>query len=160
VIPATRHVPADCVDPRIKQRSRLHWWLADREAHDREPGAIALLLGLDGHVTETAGANFLAILDGVVCSPPRRTILEGISLRVVEGLCGELGIAFAERPLSREACLGASEALLTSTPYCVAGVAGLDGQALAWPGPVLGRLLALWGEKVGVDIARQILPDR
>ena len=32
VIPQTRQVPADCVDPRIKQRSRLHWWLADRQA--------------------------------------------------------------------------------------------------------------------------------
>ena len=30
VIPSTRHVPAVCVDPRIKQRSRLHWWRADR----------------------------------------------------------------------------------------------------------------------------------
>src|SRR5438034_3972603 len=26
VVPPTRHIPAACVDPRIKHRSRLHWW--------------------------------------------------------------------------------------------------------------------------------------
>src|SRR5437868_5619835 len=44
VTPPTRHVPVACIDPRIKQRSRLHWWLADREAQRIEPGAAALLL--------------------------------------------------------------------------------------------------------------------
>jgi branched-chain amino acid aminotransferase len=157
VVPATRHVPPSCVDPRVKQRSRLHWWLADREARAREPGALALLLDADGHVTETAGANFLAVLDGVVCSPPRASVLEGVSLRVVEELCAELGLAFEERPLRPADCLRASEALLTSTPYCVAGVARLDGHALPWPGPVHARLLAAWGGRVGIAIAQQIL---
>src|SRR3954470_13103937 len=26
-VPGVRHVPAECIDPRIKQRSRMHWWL-------------------------------------------------------------------------------------------------------------------------------------
>src|SRR5437762_1801513 len=71
IIPSIRHVPAVCVDPRTKQRSRLHWWLAEQEAHASDPGAIALLLDGEGRVTETAGANFLAVCDGIVITPPR-----------------------------------------------------------------------------------------
>src|SRR3954464_1523472 len=56
VVPSVRHVPAASIDPRIKQRSRLHWWRAEREASRLEPGASALLLDSQGHVTETAGA--------------------------------------------------------------------------------------------------------
>src|SRR5262249_20777892 len=44
VVPSVRHVPAECVDPRIKQRSRLHWWLAEQEVLAADPGAMALLL--------------------------------------------------------------------------------------------------------------------
>ena len=36
VTPSVRQLPAQCVDPRMKCRSRMHWYLADREAR---PGA-------------------------------------------------------------------------------------------------------------------------
>src|SRR5205823_12749446 len=64
VIPSTRHIPAACVDPRVKQRSRLHCWRAERESRRLEAGAAALLLDLDGHATETAAANFLLVRGG------------------------------------------------------------------------------------------------
>ncbi len=39
VIPKVRAIPPECLDPRIKHRSRLHWILADEEARAqcREP---------------------------------------------------------------------------------------------------------------------------
>src|SRR5208282_76463 len=37
VTPRVRHVPSSCVDRRIKQRSRLHWWLAEQEVHRSDP---------------------------------------------------------------------------------------------------------------------------
>jgi branched-subunit amino acid aminotransferase/4-amino-4-deoxychorismate lyase len=157
VIPATRQVPATCVDPRIKQRSRLHWWLAEREARQVSPEAQALLLDTEGHVTETAGANFLVVRAGTVWSPLRTAVLQGVSLGVVAGLCQRLGIPFSERPLSVHDCLNADEALLTSTPYCLAGVSRINGVSLAFPGPVLGRLVAAWNEEIGLDIHGQIL---
>ena len=156
IIPATRHVPALCVDPRIKMRSRLFWWLAEQEAHQADPLASALLLDLNGHVTETAAANFLIVKNGRVISPPRASILEGVSLRVAEELCGKLHIGFEERPLTTYDCLTADEALLASTPYCLAGVSRINGAPLTWPGPILQRLLAAWGEAVGLDIRKQI----
>lgn len=153
VIPSVRH--ATPVDPRAKVRSRLFWWLAEREVHDRDATASAVLLDAEGLVTETAAANVLAVIDGVVISPPRRTILNGVSLRVVEELCGELGVPFAERPLTPDECRQADEALLTCTTYCLVGVRRFDGTELPCPGVVTQRLLAAWSARVGLDIAAQ-----
>jgi branched-chain amino acid aminotransferase len=156
-VPSVRGVPGECVDPRIKQRSRLVWWLAERETREQAPGAWALLADAHGYLTETAAANFLLVRDGCVLRPPKGTVLEGISLGVVEELCGELGIPFAEKLLTVEDCRGASEGLLTGTAFCVAGVRRVAGVELPWPGPVYRKLLHAWGKSVGLDIAQQIL---
>jgi branched-subunit amino acid aminotransferase/4-amino-4-deoxychorismate lyase len=160
IVPTTRHIPAVSLDPRAKMRSRLFWWLAEQETHDQEPGANALLLDLNDQITETAAANFLMVDDGVVVSPPRQTILGGISLHVVEGLCGQLAIPFEERPFTIDECLFADEAWLTSTPYCLAGVSQINGEEIPWPGPMLKRVQEAWNNAVGLDICRQILASR
>jgi branched-subunit amino acid aminotransferase/4-amino-4-deoxychorismate lyase len=159
VIPTTRQVPAVCIDPRIKQRSRMHWWLAEQQARRADPVAQALLLDTEGHITEAAGANFLLVRDGTVLSPTRSTVLEGVSLGIVAGLCRRLGIPFVERPLGIGDCQGADEAMLTSTPYCLAGVSRLNGMSLPFPGPVMRQLLAAWSADIGLDIHGQILGD-
>ena len=156
VVPRVRQVPRECIDPHIKQRSRMHWWLADREARRVELGASALLLDSDGHVTETASANFLMVRQGVVYSPPRETILEGVSLSVVRELCAGLAIPFVEQALSLDDCLAADEAMLTCTSYCVAGVARLQAKPLGFPGTIFRRILQTWSNEVGVDIHGQI----
>jgi branched-subunit amino acid aminotransferase/4-amino-4-deoxychorismate lyase len=157
VVPDTRHVPPQCVDPQIKQRSRLHWWLAEQEARQADPAASALLLDADGYVTETAAANFLVVRAGTVLTPPRPTVLGGISLLTARELCVELGIPFAEQSLTVADCVAGQEAMLASTPYCLAGVQFLNGAPLPWPGEVHRRLLDAWGRRVGLDIGRQIL---
>jgi len=157
VVPRIRQVPRECVDPHIKQRSRMHWWLAEREAQLQDPGSSALLLDLAGHVTETASANFVMVRQGVVLSPPRDSMLEGVSLAVVRELCGELGIPFVEQSLSLDDCLSADEAMLSCTTYCLAGVSRLQGKPLRFPGPIFGRILQAWNRHVGVDIHRQIV---
>jgi branched-chain amino acid aminotransferase len=156
VIPDVEAVSDGCVDPRIKQRSRLHWWLADRAARRVDPHASALLLDPAGEVTETAAANFLLVCQGAVFTPPRQRVLNGISLRVVEELCAALRIRFEERDLKREDCLKADEAMLSSTPYCLAGVSRIDDAPIPWPGPVFGRLLRAWSQQIGLDIQEQI----
>ncbi len=54
VIPEMRQIPAECLSPRIKSRNRLHWYLADRQAREIDADASALLLDLEGHLTETS----------------------------------------------------------------------------------------------------------
>jgi branched-chain amino acid aminotransferase len=159
VVPSIRHVPASSVDPRIKQRSRMHWWLADRKAHAIAPGAIPLLLDSDGYVTESAAANFLLVRRGTVLSPPRSGILGGISLQTVQELCGQLKIPFEEKLLSPADCQAADEAMLSSTPYCLAPVCRIGESPIPWPGPVFEQLLTAWSRQVGLDIRAQILVD-
>jgi branched-chain amino acid aminotransferase len=159
VTPSTRHVPAGCIDPRIKHRSRLHWWLAEQEVHLGNPHATALLLDRDGHVTETAAANFLLVRGGVVVTPPRHSVLEGVSLRVVEELCAGLGVRFEERPLTVHDCFTADEAMICSTTFCLAGVSRINEAMLHWPGPLFQRLLGEWGRQLGLDIRAQIVGE-
>jgi branched-chain amino acid aminotransferase len=159
IVSEVRQLPVECVPRQAKMRSRMHWWLAEQQARQTDPDALALLADRAGHLTETAAANFLLVRKGVVTSPPRGQILDGVSLLVVEELCGTLGIKFEEHSLKIEDCKSASEALITSTPYGVAGVSSIDGHSIHWPGSVLKRLHKAWSERVGVDIWRQILPN-
>jgi branched-chain amino acid aminotransferase len=156
VTAATCQVPPACVVPGIKQRSRMHWWLADREVQAQHPGAMALLLDDHGHLTETAAANVLLVKQGVVQSPPRANILPGVSLQVVEELCRQQGIPFQERPLTVVDAQTADEILLTSTPFCLCGVSRLNGLAVPWPGPVLQLLMTVWSRMIGLDIRGQV----
>ena len=112
-------------------------------------------------IRETPIANFLAVIDGVVVSPPRSTVLNGISLQVVEELAAGLGIAFAEREIGLgEVLERSSECLLTSTSYCLAPVTGLARVEKPLEGPIFGRLLQAWNDLTGVNILLQILTNR
>ena len=155
--PSVRQVPSVCVEPHIKQRSRMHWWLAEQEVRRAHPGALALLLDLDGNVTETASANFLMVRDGTILSPPCEGILQGVSLRVVAEICARLNVPIEYRHISLNECYGADEAMLTCTSYCLAGIRQINDRVLPWPGPMLRRLLDAWSAEVGVDIHQQIL---
>ncbi|MCI0642819.1 MAG: aminotransferase class IV [Gemmataceae bacterium] len=158
VIPSVRHVPMACIDPRIKMRSRMHWWLAEREVRRTNPGATALLLDTDGYVTETATANVVVVRANTILSPPLDRILNGISLQVARELCAELGLGFEEQPLLPKDLVDADEILLLSTPYCVVSVSRITGQVVRCQGPVFSRLLQAWNVQVGLGIHEQILP--
>lgn len=159
MIPSTRAVPIDCVPPQIKQRSRLHWWLAEQEARQTDADASALLLNHQGHITETAAANFLMVKNGIVFCPDQRDVLPGVSQKVVEELCHELNIPFVHRSLTVADAVNADEAMLTCTSFCLAGVSKINGKALHWPGKIFEQLLDHWSAKIGLDIQRQIMGD-
>ncbi|MCI0685519.1 MAG: aminotransferase class IV [Gemmataceae bacterium] len=158
VTPSIRHVPPQCYDPRMKCRSRMHFFLADQEARLVDPDAISLLLDLQGNIAETSAANFLMVDRGTIISPTTVNTLPGISRAMVIELAAKLGIPFVERDIQVDDVMNAGEALLTSTPYCVMPVTKMNGAAIGGgrPGPMFRRLLTAWSEVVGVDIGRQI----
>ncbi|HEY3129863.1 MAG TPA: aminotransferase class IV [Acidobacteriota bacterium] len=162
VTPSTRHVPPECVDPKIKNRSRLHWWLAEQEARLVDPAAMPLLLDLNGNLTETSGSNVLLVKNGVVLSPTPRNILLGISRKVVQEICYQLGLPFVERDLQVHDAMTADEVFVTTTPYCLAPVTRVNGVAVADGkpgGPIFERILGAWSKQVGVDIRGQIMTE-
>lgn len=158
VTPSIRHVPPQCYDPKMKYRSRMHYYLADHESRLVDPDAIALLLDLDGNVTETGGANFLIVERGAIVSPTTRNILPGVSRATVIELAAKLGIPFLEKDIQVHNVMNADEAFTCSTPYCLLPVTKVNGVEIGngKPGPILERLLSAWSEMVGVDIARQV----
>jgi branched-chain amino acid aminotransferase len=155
-VSAVRQISARSINPHLKHRSRLHWWLAEREVRDRFPGAAAVLIDDDGDLTETAAANLLIVKYGTIQTPPAAKVLNGISLSVVEELCGQLAIPVERRRLDVADALAADEMMLTSTGFCLCGVSRFDGRPVRWPGPVYQRLLAAWGNQVGLDFAAQV----
>jgi branched-subunit amino acid aminotransferase/4-amino-4-deoxychorismate lyase len=159
VTPAVRHVPPQCYDPKMKYRSRMHYYLADKEAQLVDPEAAALLLDLQGNITETSGANFLIVERGTIVSPTTVNTLPGISRGMVIELAGKLGIPFVERDLQVYNVINADEAFTTSTPYCVLPVTRINGLPIAdgRPGPIFRRLIEAWGQAVGIDIERQMI---
>jgi branched-chain amino acid aminotransferase len=158
VTPSIRHVPPQCYDPKMKYRSRMHYYLADKEAQLVDRDAVALLLDLDGNVTETGGANFLIVQDGAIVSPTLRNILPGVSRKVVFELAQRLGIRTAERDIQVHDVVNADEAFTTSTPYCLMPVTRVNGIPIGSgrPGPLFARLARAWSEQVGIDLVEQI----
>ncbi|HEV3416189.1 MAG TPA: aminotransferase class IV [Pirellulales bacterium] len=151
-------VPSHCWPAELKCRSRMHYFLADKEATTKEPGARAVLLDAAGHVTETSTANILLYVSGVgLISPPRTSVLPGVSLEFVIEMARGLNLSIIEREILPDDVATADEVLLSSTPNCLLPVTRFDGRAIGSGkrGSVFGRLLTAWGETVGLDIAGQ-----
>jgi len=158
VIPKVKAVPPDCIDPRIKHRSRLPWILADQEARKINPAASALVLDLEGRITETSSGNFFAVIEGEIMTPPKERCLGGISQKVVQELAGELKIPYHEDNLTPADLEQTAEAFTSSTPYCVMPVKSIDGKTIGehCPGEIFRKLIEAWNELVGLDIIGQI----
>ncbi len=157
VTPSTRHVPPQCCDPNMKCRSRMHYYLADQEAKLVDPDSVALLLDLDGNVTETSGANFLIVENGTIVSPTLRNTLPGISRMTVIELAESLRIPFVERDFQPFSVVNADEAFLATTPYCLMPATKINGITIGSgrPGEVFGKLMEAWSREVDIDILGQ-----
>ena len=95
-------VSARCWPPELKCRSRMHYYLADRQARMRIAGSRALMTDEEGFVTEATTANIVLCDElGGLLIPPIEKILPGISLGVLTGLAEELGVRLRAARLDR-----------------------------------------------------------
>lgn len=159
VIPSQRAIPAGLLDPKVKNRSRLHYQMANIEvSRYAGDGNWALLLDPDGFIAEGTGDNFFVVRQGALETPEGRNILRGVSRAFVMDLAGQLGLKVGERNLEPYDVHTADEAFMTGTPFCLLPVTSLDGLPIAngSVGPTTRRLLTAWSEAVGVDIVEQI----
>jgi len=158
VISSVRQVPPNCWPAELKCRSRMHFYLADREAAARRPGSRAVLLDQDGYVAEATTANVIIYRkqEGLI-SPPREHILWGVSLGVVQELAAKIDVPFVTRPLLVDELCSADEVMLASTSICALPVVECDARPIGdgRPGPIFRRLLGAWSDLVGVDVADQ-----
>ncbi len=157
VTPATRQRPSQYLDPRIKSTSKMGHIMAEMEARQVGDDASALLLDLDGYVTEGISANFYVVERGVLVTPPPLEVLAGVTSQTIMELARALGIPVHQRAFAPYDVYGADEAFLTSTSFFLMPVSQLNGYRIgpAVPGPITARLLKAWGDAIGLDIVEQ-----
>lgn len=143
VIAATRRLPADGLDPRIKSLNYLNHILARIEAN-RAGADEAILLNGAGRVAEGTADNVFVVRKGeLLTPPPTEGALEGITRNCVLRLAHQAGIPAREVPLAPYDLYTADECLLTGTGAELIPVAEVDGRRLpAVPGPVFRQLAA------------------
>lgn len=160
VITSQRAIPGHLLDPKIKNRSRIHYLMANIEAGQIEgDNNWALLLDPDGFIAEGTGDNFFIIKDGVVITPEGRNILRGISREyVIKELCLQLGMPVIEKNIEAYDVYTADEAFMTGTPFCMLPVTSLNGNAIGdgKVGDGFNRLIGRWSANTDVDIVSQI----
>jgi branched-chain amino acid aminotransferase len=160
VITSQRAIPASLLDPKVKNRSRIHYLVANIESSQVEGDRNwALLLDPDGFVAEGTGDNFFIVKNGVVITPEGRNILRGISRAyIIEELCPQLDMQLVEKNIEAYDVYTADEAFMTGTPFCMLPVTSLNGERIGAGkvGPVFTKLIERWSANTKVDIVGQI----
>lgn len=158
VVSKFHQVPGNCWPTELKCRSRMHYFLADREARQKQPGARALLLDQEGFISEASTAAVVLYLqnEGFVAPPPEK-VLPSVSVGVLKTLAPELGIRFSHRDATLEEARSADEVFLISTSPCLLPVVSIDDVKIGdgGPGDVFRKTMAAWNSHVGIDIIGQ-----
>ena len=161
VITSQRAIPSHLMDPKIKNRSRLFYLMANIEASQYEgDNNWALLLDQDGFISEGTGDNFFIIKNNVVITPEGRNILRGISRQfILDEVAPKLGMKVIEKNIEPYDVYTADEAFMTGTPFCMLPVTSLNSVKIGSGkvGEKFTELLNEWGRTVGVDIKEQIV---
>lgn len=153
----SRVVPAQSLDARVKNRSRLSYTIADAEAKLVDPDAQCVILDTDGYVAENKGGNILAVTGGELRTPTTENCLDGVSRQTALELAGELGISAHETRLQMYDLYTADELFFTSTPYSIMPATRLNGLPVGdgRVGKITQSLLRAWSKSVGMDIVAQ-----
>lgn len=163
VIVPQRQIPAQYLDPKIKNRSRAHYQIANIQASHFGKDAMALLLDDQGFVAEGTGSNFLMIKNGCIIVPELRNMLRGCSMMyVLQVIAPQLGLDVIERNFEPYDVLEADEAMFTGTFNNLLPCNRLNGRFLrgavdqAPMGPVTKSICDQWSKNVGVDFVQQV----
>ena len=159
VIPSQRSIPGTLMDPKIKNRSRVWYQMANIEVSQvKGDNNWALLIDQDGYITEGTGDNFFMVKNGKLFTPEGRNILRGVSRAYVFELAEQLNIPCHERNIEPYDVYEADEAFLTGTPFCILPTTRLNGLDIGngKMGNITRILLDKWSDNVGVNIVQQI----
>tara|TARA_R110002110_G_scaffold322909_5_gene535335 strand:+ start:15 stop:965 length:951 start_codon:yes stop_codon:yes gene_type:complete len=159
VITSQRAIPASLLEPKVKNRSRVHYLMANIEASKiKGKDNWALLLDTDGYIAEGTGDNFFIVKDNKIITPEPRNILKGISREYIFELSKQLGFECIEKNIEVYDVMMADEAFMTGTPFCLLPVTSINSNAIAnrKMGPVTKLLLDTWSDNVGLNIIDQI----
>lgn len=159
-----RQIPAQFLDPKVKNRSRAHYKLADIEASHFGQDAVALLLDDQGFIAEGTGSNFLMVSDGCIVVPEMRNMLRGCSMMyILDVIANQLDLHIVEANIEPYDVLCADEAMFAGTFNNVLPCNRFNGRQLKGRegsrepmGPVTRAICEQWSRNVNLDFISQI----
>ena len=104
-----------------------------------DQGCAEALLVKDGYLVEGAASNVFAVIDGVLCTPPKTNeILPGITRDVILELAKKNNIAYSEEKINFVDMPAVTELWVTSSIREIVPIVELDGTVIGEgkPGPV------------------------
>ena len=106
----------------------------------------ALMLDIDGYVSEGSGENIFVIKDDVIYTPHLTSALPGITRDTIFTLAKSLGYNIIEKKLSCDEIYASEEAFFTGTAAEVTPIRDLDGNQIGEGsrGPVTEKLQSLY----------------
>jgi branched-chain amino acid aminotransferase len=109
-----------------------------------------ILLDPEGYVAECSGENLFLVRDGVLCTPPRTAVLEGITRDSIVVLARDMGYTVSEQPISRDQLYVADEMFVCGTAAEVVPVREVDFRRIGSgkKGPVTAALQEVFHETV------------
>lgn len=163
IVPSQRQIPSQFLDAKVKNRSRMHYNLANIEVSSKGKDAMALLLDQDGFITEGTGSNFVMIKDGEIIVPELRNLLRGCSMMyLINVIALQLGISVVQKNFEPYDVLCADEAFFTGTFVNLIPCNRINGHFLNEYvktnviGPTTRRICEQWASNVGVDFISQV----
>ncbi len=129
--------------PRVKSLNYLNNIMAKAEAKDAGADE-AILLTIDGHISECTGDNIFIVRDGEVFTPPTSEgILEGITRKLVMELARKRNIHVEEKSLIRHDIYVADEIFATGTAAEVIPITAVERRPVADgnPGPITTQMI-------------------
>ena len=147
VTASTRRNTPQCLDSKIHHNNLLNNILASIEANVAGVDA-AVMLDIDGFVSETNDANLFLVRDGIVRTPHADSCLPGVTRRMVLDICRLESIPAEERRLSLTELYTSDEVFTTGTMGELTPVLEADGRSIGTgsAGPLTRRLQQLHRE--------------
>ena len=110
----------------------------------------ALLLDVDGYVSEGSGENFFLVNNGKLYTPDLSSCLDGITRDTIITLARDAGIQVIEKRITRDEVYTCDEAFFTGTAAEVTPIRELDNRTIGsgTRGPITEKLQAAFFEIV------------
>jgi len=144
-----RRVPPQSLSPSIKSLNYLNNVLARIEANATNADE-ALMLDLQGYVSEASADNLFIVNRKALTTPPTSTNLPGITRDTVMELATKKGYQVREQFFSLFDVWTADECFITGTAAEVGPVSKVDGRMIGEgkPGPITRELMKAYRELV------------
>ena len=160
IVPSVRRVGPDSLSPRAKTHNYLNMIVGEHEAKAINPDSWAVLLDVNGNLSEGIGSNIFIVREGAVYTPQERYVLPGVSRQTAIDMAHKLKIPMIEKDIDLFDAYVADEAFITSTSFCICPVRSFNGNPVSdktMPGPITKKLIEAYVEFVNYDWYKQYL---